>query len=109
MIRTLICTVVIGAALLGVVGTASADPVGPRFAGSKLCVKGYVPNTPNVFGLRVRRGSCTTAKKAVLRFTYSNAGGKIKGWKCRSLKGYYDGGFFRCNRGRMTIQFGQGA
>ncbi len=81
---------------------------GPKFPGARRC-PGEVNAAGGIgFDIRVRHGSCRVAKRAIRRSRYKRDRLVSPGWRCRSVGGYYDGGFFRCNRHRTTIQFGAG-
>jgi hypothetical protein len=81
---------------------------GPAFPGAKKC-RGDVEAGVIGFDIRVRNGSCVTAKRTVRKARFRpNGGVSVKGWRCRQVGSYYEGGYYRCNRHRTTIQFGFG-
>lgn len=81
---------------------------GPAFPGARRC-----PGTVDVesligFDVRVRGASCSTATGAVRKARFRGDRVTIKGCRCRAVNNYTDGGFYRCSRARVTIQFGLG-
>lgn len=81
---------------------------GPAFRGAKRCAGDVDVGSVIGFDVRVRNGSCSTAKRAIRKARFNGDRVAIKGWRCRSVGGYTDGGYSRCNRHRTTIQFGLG-
>lgn len=83
---------------------------GPAFPGARRCPGQVAMENLIGFDVRVRNAACSTAKQAVrkARFRVDPDRMTIKGWRCRSVGSYYDGGYYRCNRHRTTIQFGAG-
>lgn len=91
-------------------GRATARALkGPRFPGARTC-RGDVEVGMIVFDVRVRNGSCATAKRTVRRIQRNQADSRprLRGWRCRKVGTYYEGAYYRCNRHRTTIQFGWG-
>jgi hypothetical protein len=84
----------------------------PPFAGSAKCMtnaQSIEADMIFVGNLRAKGVSCATAKKIVKKTKRSTKGGaKLKGYSCRAVGTPGkdpDGLFFRCSRGKTTLQF----
>lgn len=96
----------VAALMLGVVA-ATPVPAQASVMGVANCRDGGAGDYP-VYDMTVRNMACGTAKRAVKRGDFSANGFKTRGWRCRQIGTYQEGGLYRCTAGRRAFRWTSG-